>query len=108
MATEGIIAAGLKRFRKDFKLSQKEVAGLLGITSQAYQNYEYGKGAPTAVSVLKLADAYNVSTDYLLGRIDDPQPVKFDKKEVQDAFALRDAIKTIMTSSRLVEPQATA
>ena len=102
------VSASLKRFRKQYNLNQRQVAAAIQIPYQSYQTYEYGKSVPSAEVIFKIADAYNVSTDYLLGRIDDPQPVKFDKKEVQDAFALRDAIKTIMTSSRLVEPQATA
>ena len=80
MTANGIIATSLKRFRKQFGLNQKDVAAVLGITSQAYQNYEYGKGSPSSVAIFKLADAYDVSTDYLLGRSDEPRPPKFDEK----------------------------
>jgi len=101
MATEGLIAKGLKRFRKDFKLSQKEVAGLLGITSQAYQNYEYGKGSPTAASVLKLADTYNVSADYLLGLSDTPNPTKVDEKALKATQAFQEAAKKFVVEMGL-------
>ncbi|MBQ4494439.1 MAG: helix-turn-helix transcriptional regulator [Selenomonadaceae bacterium] len=74
MIDEGLIATGLKRFRKDFKLKQKDVASILGITNQAYQNYEYGKGYPSAVAIFKLAKEFNVTSDYLLGMSDEPRP----------------------------------
>ena len=80
MIDEGLIATGLKRFRKDFKLKQKDVASILGITNQAYQNYEYGKGYPSAVAIFKLAKEFNVTSDYLLGMSDEPRPPKFDEK----------------------------
>ena len=62
----------LKRFRSEFNLTQKQAALSAGILEQAYQKYEYGRDP--AISVLcKLADAYNVSIDYLVGRSDNPQ-----------------------------------
>lgn len=91
MTTESLVAASLKRFRKKFGLKQSDVASVLGITNNAYQNYEYGKSSPSAVAILKLAKEFNVSTDYLLGRSDEPQPTNFDEKEVKAAFAFRDA-----------------
>ena len=65
-------AEALKRFRKEFILTQKQVADTAQIFPQAYQVYEYGR--EPAISILvKLADAYNVSLDYLVGRTDNPK-----------------------------------
>ena len=61
-------SAILKSLRKEKKLNQGELAELLGITAQAYQKYEYGTAELTHENLVKLADFYNVSTDYLLGR----------------------------------------
>lgn len=58
----------LKELRTEKKLKQLEVANFLGITSQAYGNYESGKRQPDPENLLKLADYFNVSVDYLLGR----------------------------------------
>ena len=66
-------ADALKRFRKDFNLTQKQAASAAGILQQAYQKYEYGR-VPSAEVLVKLADTFNVSTDYLLGRTDNPNP----------------------------------
>ena len=66
------IKESLKRFRKEFKLNQTQVATTLEIPYQSYQCYEYGKNIPSASIIVKLATAYNVSADYLLGLSDDP------------------------------------
>ena len=73
------IAESLKRFRRDFNLKQKDVANTLGVKQPTYNVYE-SKSIPSAAIIIKLADAYNVSTDYLLGRSDEPRPPKFDEK----------------------------
>ena len=91
------VTDSLKRFRKEFNLNQKDVASLLGITSQAYQFYEYGKVSPSAESIIKLADAYNVSTDYLLGRTDSPRPVPADKVLVDAIINCRDSIQKVLS-----------
>ena len=66
-------ADALKRFRKDFNLTQKQTASAAGILQQAYQKYEYGR-SPSADVIVALADYFNVSADYLLGRTDNPSP----------------------------------
>ena len=61
----------LKRFRNEYNLTQQEVANAVGILKQVYQRYEYGRDP--AISVLcKIANVYNVSIDYLVGRSDNP------------------------------------
>lgn len=52
------------------KLSQAEVARCLDITRQAYNNYEAGKREPDYTTLVKIADFFHITTDYLLGRID--------------------------------------
>ena len=65
------VAESLRRFRKTFNLKQKDIATVLDVTPQAYQVTE-SKGTPSAKSLIQLANAYNVSTDYLLGLSDVP------------------------------------
>lgn len=57
----------LKRFRKDLSLTQKQVAEAIGIQTNAYQAYEYGKSKPSIEVLEKIAIAFKVSADYLLG-----------------------------------------
>lgn len=59
----------LKHLRKAKGFAtMQDFCNTIGISFSTYQNYESGKRIPTADILLKLADFYNVSTDYLLGR----------------------------------------
>lgn len=65
----------IRALREDSDLTQKQVARLLNCSQQVYSNYELGqRDIPTDI-LIKLADFYNVSTDYLLGRTDNPKMV---------------------------------
>ena len=58
----------IKSLRLDRNLNQQTVANYLGITQQAYANYERGVRQPDPETLTKLADFFDVSIDYLLGR----------------------------------------
>ena len=64
----------LKEVRIMRKKKLKEAAACLGIQVRSYQAYESGERETPAWVVVKLADFYGVSTDYLLGRTDVPAP----------------------------------
>ena len=56
--------------REDHDMTQKQVAQLPGMSQTGYSKYETGeKDIPTA-GLIKLADLYKTTTDYLLGRTD--------------------------------------
>ncbi len=55
------------------KLTQRQIAGNAGIPLRTYQRYETGEREPTASTLISLADFFNVSLDYLVGRSDNPQ-----------------------------------
>ena len=58
----------IRDLREDRDLTQKQVAQMLGMSQTGYSKYETGENdIPTAV-LIKLADFYNTTTDYLLGR----------------------------------------
>ena len=60
----------LRDLREDADLNQKDVADLLHVSQATYSRYESGfLDVPSAV-LIKLADYYKVSVDYLLGRTD--------------------------------------
>ena len=60
----------IRDLREDQDLSQKQVAKMLGMSQTGYSKYETGENdIPTAV-LIKLADFYKTSIDYLLGRTD--------------------------------------
>lgn len=60
----------IRDLREDRDLTQSQVAQVLGMSQTGYSKYETGENdIPTAV-LIKLADFYETSTDYLLGRTD--------------------------------------
>lgn len=64
------LARILKELRESYKYTQTYVAKQLGITHQSYQAYEWGKTVPTLENYIKLANLYDVSLDYLIGKSD--------------------------------------
>lgn len=60
----------LKKLRKSKGLTQTEVAQFIGITQNSYSYWENDKVKIDNASILKLADFFGVSVDYLLGRED--------------------------------------
>lgn len=58
----------LKKIRSEKQLSQKELAMLIGVSRQAIAAYETDSREPKFSLLIQIADAFNVSTDYLLGR----------------------------------------
>ena len=60
----------LRDLREDFDLTQKAVANLLSIQQTVYSRYERGFQTIPLEHLIKLADYYKVSIDYILGRTD--------------------------------------
>lgn len=69
------LGQSLKRCRMHFNFTQEEIAKKLGILQQSYYKYESDRAVPSANIIIKLAIAYNVSTDYLLGLTNNPKPL---------------------------------
>ncbi|MBQ3434951.1 MAG: helix-turn-helix transcriptional regulator [Selenomonadaceae bacterium] len=63
----------LKRFRKEFNLTQKAVADSAGMDKSSYQRYELGLREPAYRQLRNIADSFDVSIDYLVGRSNNPQ-----------------------------------
>ena len=62
----------LVQLQTEHKLLKKDIAEAVGISTMAYYRYKSGKRLPDVAILIKLADFYNISIDYLLGRSDDP------------------------------------
>ena len=67
------LATQFKKVRIEMGFTQKQTAEGIGVSEQAYQRYEYGKVVPSALVLIALADYFDVSLDYLVGRSDDPE-----------------------------------
>lgn len=63
----------LKDLRENNDLKQTEIAEFLGIKQTVYSRYERGFQNIPLEYLIKLAEKYNVSTDYILGLTDNPK-----------------------------------
>lgn len=60
----------IRDLREDNDLTQKQLSEILNCSQQVYSNYELGqRDIPTQI-LIQIADYYNTSTDYILGRTD--------------------------------------
>lgn len=63
----------IRDLREDRDLTQKQMGELLSCSQRVYSNYERGElDIPTEI-LIKLADLHKVSTDYILGRTNNPR-----------------------------------
>ena len=67
------VAKRLKQCRLEAGLTQLQVSIYCDITEKAYQNYELMTREPKLEILVRLADLFHVSLDYLTGRTDQPQ-----------------------------------
>lgn len=66
---------------KDSKWTQQYVADNIGVARVTYTGYENGSKIPPPDIINKLADVFNVTTDYILGRSDNPNQTKEESFE---------------------------
>ena len=64
------LAERMKELRLGMKLSQENIARELHISTRSYCRYEYGEREPGASLLVRMADFYHVTLDYLTGRTD--------------------------------------
>ncbi len=64
----------IRNLREDKDLYQKDIAKVLGISQQYYSDYESGKRIMPITHLIKLAQFYQVSLDYLVGLTDISKP----------------------------------
>lgn len=88
----------LRECRENAKLSQKYVAITLGLSAPSVANWERGKTNPTHENIVKLADLYGVSVDYLLGRTDEPRTEELSIREID--FALSGEIRDLSEAEK--------
>jgi len=66
----------LKLIRKERNIRQLDVVNNCEISLRSYKYYEAGEHKPDSDVLIKLADYFDVSIDYLVGRTDDPNSHK--------------------------------
>lgn len=74
----------IRELREDKDLRQLDVANATGIDQRTLSNYETEKTSPDSYAIIKLADFFDVSADYLLGRSNSRTPsIELLLREVQ-------------------------
>lgn len=81
MFSKNIFAKRLKTLRKSKKCTQLTLANLLGITRTQISDLENGKTSTSIERLYMLADYFDVSIDYLVGRTDFPLTLKDEHVE---------------------------
>lgn len=62
------LAERLVQLKKEKGIKQKAIAEKAGLSLRGYQRYEKGEREPNASTLMRLADIFGVSIDYLVGR----------------------------------------
>lgn len=65
-----LVGKRLLECRKECKLTQRQVAEALGVAQPVYQRFEKGVFECSYEQLVKLSDIFDVSVDYLLGKVD--------------------------------------
>ena len=68
-----IVGQRLKEFRKENKITQVKLATILNTVQPVIANYEKGKNLIATPFLYTICKKYNISADYLLGKIDNPK-----------------------------------
>lgn len=72
----------IRELREDTDLNQTQFAAILGMSQTGYSKYETGENdVPTSI-LIKLADYYDTSIDYILGRTDKKTPYPPSKQKI--------------------------
>ena len=85
-----VLGNKLKELRKEKKITQDELAKLMNVHKGSISNWENGYRFPEEKILLKLAELYDCSIDYLLGRTDIRNPIVVKKSQVSYDVTKRD------------------
>ena len=80
----------IKRLREEKQMKQDELAKILSISPSAIGMYERDEREPNDELTLKLAEYFNVTTDYLLGKSDIRNPEELDTDKINIGLSKKD------------------
>ena len=98
-----IFSERLRKLRESMRMSQVQVADLVGTTQSSIGRYENQIGLPPHKTLLWYADYFDVSMDYIYGRTDTPQgkQYEFRLKAIEDSTEMRLFIDMCFDPTRL-------
>ncbi|HHI3604973.1 TPA: helix-turn-helix domain-containing protein [Bacillus anthracis] len=83
-----IIGERIFELRKEKKLTQEKIGENIGVSKQTVSKYEKGTKIPSRENIEKLADFFNVPTDFLLGKSDSTIKISNNIKEIFESDEL--------------------
>lgn len=92
----------IKQLRVDNNLLQKEIAKILNVPKNTYGAWERGNNEPSVDIIIKLADFYQISTDYLLNREEE------DGRIIVQEIELPSDEKKVLEKYRILPPELKA
>jgi len=94
----------LRKLRHEADISQLDLANAIGVTKSTISLYEQGDSVPDVKTLVKIADFYKVSCNYLLLKTDNPADIPFDMQHnnklgyAADYYELNDYIKDFINA----------
>ena len=79
----------IQDLRIDSDLSQKKIGEILHISQRSYSHYETGSRNIPIEMLIRLADYYDTTIDYLVGRTDNKEPIKYNDAESESVSLTR-------------------
>lgn len=73
----------IRSLREKHNLTQEQIAKKIGISRGTYAHYEINKRRPDYETLIKIAEIFDVSTDYLVGRSDNPGYKIIDDNKIE-------------------------
>jgi len=74
----------LKELRRKNHMTQEKLSDLLGVGRSTVSMWEIDASEPDGEMVRSIAEIFNITTDYLLGRTDDPSPLSANRADQED------------------------
>ncbi len=94
------LGATLASLRTEKGLGQKQMAASLNLSISAISSYEKNVHAPDLSMLCRLADYFNVTTDYLLGRTEYRCPPETFRQFIAQDYAIQDMVNTVLSLDR--------
>lgn len=96
------LSARLKQLRQEKHLKQEQVALLVGVTKSAVSSWELDMRQPSYEALIRLADLYRVSTDYLLGR-ENHRAIDLSGLTAAEATIICDLVSSMTAKNKRME-----
>lgn len=93
----------LRELREEYQMTQEQLGKLLNVSKQAVYSYEKNESEPTFEALVKIADIFNVSLDYLLCRTKQRENIQLSDKLIVKTLNDRNKKKLLLDMCKSLE-----